>query len=105
MTTLNEDIGFEKQLDDIFEDLIVGHNFNYARKAILELVHQYDEARDKSLLKRVADYANGMKLDTILVNTQYSSDSVEMHEAAARNEALMEVVTFIDKLNPDKTHA
>lgn len=26
----------EKELDDIMEDLIVGHNFDYARKALLE---------------------------------------------------------------------
>lgn len=33
----------ENGLDDIMEDLIVGHNFNYARKAILELVYQLEE--------------------------------------------------------------
>lgn len=28
---------FETKLDDIMEDLIVGHNFEYARKALIEL--------------------------------------------------------------------
>lgn len=40
----------EKELDDIMEDLMVGHNFEYARGAILELL----SSEVKALLSRIS---------------------------------------------------
>lgn len=32
---------FKKQLDDIMQDLMIGHNFEYAREAIINIVQEY----------------------------------------------------------------
>lgn len=48
---------FEQRLDEIMEDLITGHNFDYARTAILEANQSYGDRREAEGRKQVfAEY-------------------------------------------------
>lgn len=56
---MNEDV--EKKIDDIMEDLIVGHNFEYAGKALKELFSKSMEQAERRHIQTVADTIQRMR--------------------------------------------
>lgn len=47
----------KNQLDDIIEDLITGHNFEYARKEILDLITTQNKATYEAVMEAIGEDA------------------------------------------------
>jgi hypothetical protein len=102
MTEHAETKTFETKLDDVMGDLIVGHNFEYARKAILAaLTAEVDKRVVEELqeLRGSIDFDGDGRLETIELLDRIDNRIAHLTQPANTEEKMRK-----EQINPENYH-